>query len=48
MMGTRFEQGKSTSGRSVIWQSAFDKLWDRPLLGHGPRTFNTVFIEILN
>lgn len=45
MMGTRFEQGKSTSGRSVIWQSAFDKLWDRPLLGHGPRTFNTVFIE---
>lgn len=45
VMKSRIEQGTGPSGRSVIWQSALDKLDDRPLIGYGPRTFDTVFTE---
>lgn len=44
-MDSRLKQGSNTSGRSVIWQSAFSKIGDRPLFGYGPRTFKTVFNE---
>ncbi|MBI5477137.1 MAG: O-antigen ligase family protein [Ignavibacteriales bacterium] len=46
-VGERFNQlihfAQNTSGRDVIWQGAFQIIFDKPLTGFGPRTFEIIF-----